>query len=87
MFAFALWGAGEFIYALLQWIVFICHRSLIPLMWGIQLFETLGRLLVGAITGCFYPNAAVSLPEYIYLVLAMLMLVLWSGRKNIECHK
>ncbi len=84
IFAFALWGAEQLIYALLQWVVILRYRSLIPLMWGIQFLETLGRILVGRlkpVTFAHTPPGAYQ--NYIYLALAVLMLALalWSGRK------
>ena len=85
IFAFALWGAEQFIYALIQWMVILRYRSLIPFMWGIQLLETLGRILVGHIkpvTFAHTPPGAYQ--NYIYLVLSITMLVLsiWNGRKT-----
>ena len=83
--AFALWGAEQLIYSLLQWVVILRYRALIPLMWGVQLLETLGRVLVGhlkPVTFSHTPPGAYA--NYIYLVLSvsMLALALWSGRKD-----
>jgi len=85
VFAFALWGAEQLIYALLQWLVILRYRSLVPLMWAVQLLETLGRMLVGRIkpvTFAHTPPGAIQ--NYVYLVLcvAMLALALWSGRRS-----
>jgi hypothetical protein len=90
VFAFALWGAEQLIYALLQWIVILRYRSLIPLMWAIQFLETLGRILVGhlkPVTFAHTPPGAYQ--NYIYLVLSLLMLALslWSGYKSIREEK
>lgn len=90
IFAFALWGAEQLLYALLQWVVILRYRSLIPLMWGVQLLETLGRMLVGRIkpvTIAHTPPGAYQ--NYIYLALAALMLVLslWSGMKSVNGDK
>ena len=87
IFAFALWGAEQLIYALIQWMVILRYRSLLPLMWGVQLLETLGRLLVGNIkpvTFAHTPPGAYQ--NYIYLVLsaAMLSLSLWSASKQVK---
>jgi hypothetical protein len=87
IFAFGLWGAEQLIYSLLQWIVILRYRSLVPLMWGVQLLETLGRMLVGhikPITFAHTPPGAVG--NYVYLVLSvwMLALALWSGSKNVN---
>ena len=83
IFAFALWGSAQFIYALLQWVVILRYRSLVPLMWIVQLLETLGRMLVGSIKPVTFAHAPPgAYQNYVYLVLAVLMLILslWSGR-------
>ena len=85
IFAFALWGSAQLIYALLQWVVILRYRALIPLMWLVQLFETLGRMLVGRlkpVTFAHTPPGAIQ--NYIYLVLALLMLSLslWSATRQ-----
>ncbi len=90
IFAFALWGAEQLIYVLVQWIVILRYRSLVPLMWGVQFLETLGRMLIGQlkpITFSHTPPGAYQ--NYIYLVLALLMLALamWSGRKATEASQ
>jgi hypothetical protein len=87
IFAFALWGAEQLIYALIQWVVILRYRSLVPLMWGVQFLETLGRKLIGAlkpVTFAHTPPGAIE--NYIYLGLALLMLALalWSGSKKTE---
>ena len=87
IFAFALWGSAQLIYALLQWVVILRYRSLIPVMWLVQFFETLGRMLVGRIkpvTFAHTPPGAYQ--NYIYLVLAVVMLVLslWSASRQIS---
>ena len=84
IFAFALWGSAQLIYALLQWVVIFRYRSLVPLMWGLQLLETLGRMLVGRlkpVTFAHTPPGAYQ--NYLYLALSILMLALalWTGRK------
>ena len=87
IFAFALWGAEQLIYALLQWIVILRYRSLVPLMWLVQFLETLGRMLIGRIkpvTFAHTPPGAYQ--NYIYLALAVLMLALslWSAHKQTD---
>ena len=83
IFAFALWGSAQLVYALLQWVVILRYRSLVPLMWVVQLVETLGRMLVGRIkpvTFAHTPPGAYQ--NYIYIVLGLLMLglALWSEK-------
>ena len=90
IFAFALWGSAQLIYALLQWLVILRYRSLVPLMWLVQFLETLGRMLVGRIkpvTFAHTPPGAYQ--NYIYLALAALMLglSLWSGMKSVNGDK
>jgi hypothetical protein len=77
VFAFALWGSAQLVYALLQWVVILHYRSLVPLMWGVQLLETLLRMLVPRlkpVTFAHTPPGAYQ--NYIYLVLAVAMLAL-----------
>jgi hypothetical protein len=79
--AFALWGSSQLVYVVIQWIVLWRYRSLIPLMWGIQLFETLGRMFVGRIKPVTFAHTPPGAYEnYIYVVLALVMLglSLWS---------
>ena len=85
IFAFALWGSEQLVYGLLQWLVILRYRSLVPLMWGVQFLETLGRILVPRlkpVTFSHTPPGAYQ--NYLYLVLAVLMvgLSLWSGNKS-----
>ncbi len=85
IFAFALWGSAQLIYALLQWVVVLRYRSLIPLMWLIQLLETLGRMLVGRIKPVTFAHTPPgSYQNYIYLLLAVVMLglSLWSATRQ-----
>ena len=85
IFAFALWGAEQLIYALIQWVVILRYRSLVPLMWGIQFLETLGRMLVGRIkpvTFAHTPPGAIQNYIYLGLALAMLALALWSSQRT-----
>ena len=83
--AFALWGAEQLIYSLLQWIVILRYRSLVPLMWGVQLLETLGRILVGRLKPVTFSHTPPGeIGNYIYLVLSLAMLgyTLWSAMKE-----
>lgn len=82
VFAFALWGSAQLILALLQWVVILRYRSLVPLMWGMQLAEILGRMLVARIkpvTFAHTPPGAYGNWLYLCLSIAMLALALWSG--------
>jgi hypothetical protein len=84
VFAFALWGSAQLVYALIQWLVILRYRSLVPLMWLVLIMETLLRMLVGRmkrVTFAHRPPGAIG--NYVLLPLAALMLVLalWSGVK------
>jgi hypothetical protein len=90
IFAFALWGSAQLIYALLQWLVILRYRALIPFMWAIQLLETLGRMLVGRIkpvTFSHTPPGAIQNYLYIGLAVLMLALSLWSANRETKVEK
>ena len=77
VFAFGLWGLSQLIYGFLQFLVAIRYRSLVPLMWLILIFETLGRMLVGVMK----PPILLHTPpggiaNYLVLPFAIVMLVL-----------
>ncbi len=85
IFAFALWGAEQLIYALLQWIVILRYRSLVPLMWVMQFLETLGRILVPRfkpVTFAHTPPGAYQNDLYLILSVAMVALAIWSGSRR-----
>jgi hypothetical protein len=87
IFAFALWGSAQLIYALIQLVVVFRYRSLVPFMYVLLILETLLRELVGhmkPVTFAHTPPGAIQ--NYIYLPLAVLMLVLslWSSMKSTE---
>jgi hypothetical protein len=87
IFAFALWGAEQLIYTLLQWIVILRYRSLIPLMWAVQLLETSGRILVGRLKPVSFAHTPPgAYGNYVFIILSILMLILalWSGSKAIN---
>lgn len=77
IFAFALWGSSQLILALLQWLVIWRYRSLVPIMWEIQLLEIGGRMLVGRVkpvTFSHTPPGAIS--NFVYLALCVIMLAI-----------
>jgi hypothetical protein len=47
VFAFALWGSAQLVYALIQLTVALRYRSLVPFMYVLLILETLLRMLVG----------------------------------------
>jgi hypothetical protein len=90
IFAFALWGSSQLLFALIQLLTVIRYRSLIPFMWLMLALEVLLRELVGKmkpVTFAHTPPGAIG--NQIILPLAVLMVVwsLWSGSKNIEESK
>ena len=80
LFVWALWGSAQLIYALIQWIVIFRYRSLVPLMWIIQIFESLLRMFVGHIKPVDFTHVPPgAYQNYIYIILAVAMLALSIG--------
>jgi hypothetical protein len=78
VFAFALWGSAQLIYAVIQLVVVFRYRSLVPFMYVLLILETLLRQLVGHTKPVAFrhtPPGAIG--NYVYLPLAALMLA-WS---------
>lgn len=89
IFAFALWGGEQLIYALLQWLVIWRYRSLLPLMWLVQILESLMRIVVGKLKPVSFahtPPGAYQNYVYIALSLWMLALSLWSGYRELRAQ-
>lgn len=85
IFAFALWGSAQLIYALVQLTVVFRYRSLVPLMYVLLIAETLQRQLVGHMKPVHFthtPPGAIG--NYVMLPLAasMLALSLWTRQPN-----
>ena len=86
IFAFALWGSSQLLFALIQLLVVFRYRSLVPFMWLMLILEVLLRQLVGAtkpVTFAHTPPGAIG--NQLFLPLAALMLAwsVWSAyRKN-----
>jgi hypothetical protein len=81
IFAFALWGSSQLIYALIQLAVVFRYRSLIPFMYVLLILEALLRMLVGRMKPVAFahtPPGAIG--NWVILPLAALMLVLSLGR-------
>jgi hypothetical protein len=83
IFAFALWGSSQLIYAIVQLLVAFRYRSLVPLMYVLLIIEVLLRMLVGymkPVTFAHTPPGAIG--NYVILPLAVVMLVLsfWGGK-------
>jgi len=87
IFAFALWGGEQLVYALLQWLVIWRYRALLPLMWIAQFIESLLRILVGKLKPVSFAHTPPgAYQNYFYIVLSLLMvaLALWSGYKELR---
>lgn len=85
IFAFALWGSSQLLFALIQLLVVVRYRSLVPFMWLMLILEVLLRQLVGAmkpITFAHIPPGAIG--NQLILPLAGLMLVwsVWSATRQ-----
>lgn len=78
IFAFALWGSSQLLFAIVQLLVVFRYRSLVPFMWLMLILEVLLRQLVGAmkpVTFAHTPPGAIG--NQLVLPLAVLM-VAWS---------
>jgi hypothetical protein len=87
VFAFALWGSSQLIYALIQLLVAFRYRSLIPFMYLLLVLETLLRELAGKMKPVSFAHTPPgAFATYVILPLALIMLVLslWSTQKPAE---
>lgn len=77
IFAFGLWGLSQLIYALIQLLVAFRYRKLVPFMYLLLIFETVGRMAIGHVKP---PIVLHTVPggvaNYILLPLAILMFIL-----------
>jgi len=87
IFVFAQWGGTQLIYAFIQWLVIFRYRSLVPFMWAVQFLETLLRIVAGHLKPATFAHTPPGeIGNYIYLPLAVLMLVLslWSANRQVK---
>jgi hypothetical protein len=85
IFAFALWGSSQLLFALIQLLVVIRYRSLVPFMWLMLALEVLLRELVGhmkPVTFAHTPPGAIGNQLFLPLAVVMLALSLWSARRE-----
>lgn len=85
IFAFALWGSAQLLFALVQLLVVFRYRSLVPLMYLLLILEVLLRQLVGYMkpaTFAHTPPGAVGNWVALPLALVMLALSLWSAAQQ-----
>ena len=84
IFAFALWGSSQLVYALIQLAVAFRYRSLIPFMYVLLILEALLRMLVSRmkpVTFAHTPPGAIG--NWVILPLAALMLALSLRRRQV----
>jgi hypothetical protein len=85
IFAFALWGSSQLLFAIIQLLVVFRYKSLVPFMYLMLMLEVLLRELVGTmkpVTFAHTPPGAIG--NQIILPFAVLMLVwsLWSAYRQ-----
>jgi len=86
VFAFALWGSAQLVYALVQLAVAFRYRSLVAAMYLLLLVETLLRMLVGhlkPITFTHTPPGAIGNQVILPLSLVMLGACLWTANREV----
>ena len=85
IFAFALWGSSQALFALVQLAVVARYRALVPMMYVMLILETLLRELVGKmkpVTFAHTPPGAIGNQLILPLAIVMLALALWSGYRE-----
>ncbi len=84
IFAFALWGSSQLLMALVQLLVIVRYRALVPLMYVFLILEVLLRELVGRIHPVSFthtPPGAIGNQLLLPLAVVMLVMSLWSASK------
>jgi hypothetical protein len=87
IFAFALWGSSQVLFALVQIAVVVRYRALVPMMYVMLILETLLRELVGKmkpVTFAHTPPGAIGNQLILPLAIVMLGLALWSGFRQAD---
>jgi len=85
VFAFALWGSSQLLFAIIQLLVVVRYRSLVPFMYVMLMLEVLLRELVGVmkpVTFVHTPPGAIGNQIILPLAALMLVLSLWSVSKQ-----
>jgi hypothetical protein len=85
IFAFALWGSSQLLFAIIQLLVVFRYRSLIPFMYLMLMLEVLLRELVGKmkpVTFAHTPPGAIGNQLILPLAALMLVLSLWSAYRQ-----
>jgi hypothetical protein len=87
IFAFALWGSSQLLFAIIQLLVVVRYRSLVPFMWLMVILEVMLRQLVGAMKPVMFahtPPGAIGNQLIVPLAALMLAWSLWSAYKQTE---
>ena len=87
IFAFALWGSSQLLFSLIQLLVVIRYRSLVPFMYLMLILEVLLRELVGKmkpVTFAHTPPGALGNQLVLPLAALMLGVALWSANKQAD---
>jgi hypothetical protein len=85
IFAFALWGSSQLLFAIIQLLVVLRYRSLVPFMWLMLALEVLLRELVGAmkpVTFAHTPPGAIGNQLILPLAVGMVVWSVWSAYRN-----
>jgi hypothetical protein len=85
IFAFALWGSSQLLFAIIQLLVVIRYRSMVPFMWLMLALEVLLRELVGKmkpVTFAHTPPGAVGNQILLPLTVLMAAISLWSAYRQ-----
>ena len=85
IFAFALWGSSQLLFAIIQLLVVFRYRSLVPFMYLMLILEVLLRELVGKmkpVTFAHTPPGAIGNQIILPLAALMLVLSLWSAYRQ-----
>ena len=86
IFAFALWGSSQLLFAIIQLLVVFRYRSLVPFMYLMLILEVLLRELVGhmkPVTFAHTPPGAIGNQLILPLAALMLGLALWSANRKV----
>jgi hypothetical protein len=84
IFAFALWGSSQLLFAIIQLLVVMRYRSLVPFMYLMLILEVLLRELVGRMKPVIFahtPPGAIGNQLILPLAALMFGLTLWSALK------
>lgn len=90
IFAFALWGSSQLLLAIIQLIVVLRYRALVPLMYLMLILEIIFRQLVGMMKPVPFahtPPGAIGNQIVLPLAIVMLILAVWSAFKQIDKNR